>query len=70
MTALVALLALGLGDPESDIALPRSLVEIDLSEKIWIDSDFRGILMQKPKNFSGDSADFLQITIGVNFRIG
>jgi hypothetical protein len=45
-------------------------VEIDLSEKIWIDSDFRWILMQKPKNFHGDSADFLLMTIGINFRIG
>jgi len=45
-------------------------VEVDLSERIWIDSDFRWILMQKPKNFHGDSADFLQITVGINFRIG
>jgi len=45
-------------------------VEVDLTEKIWIDSDFRWIFMQKPAHFSGDSSDYLMITVGVNFKIG
>ena len=44
--------------------------EIDLNEKMWLDVDFRWIFMQEPKNFSGDSSDYLQLTVGLNFKIG
>ena len=45
-------------------------VELDLSPSVYITSDFRWILMQKPKDFSGDRADYLQLVVGINFRIG
>lgn len=44
--------------------------EIDLTEKIWMDVDFRWIFMQEPAHFNGDNSDYLQITVGVNFKIG
>jgi outer membrane protein W len=44
--------------------------EVDLSEKIWLDVDFRWIFMQEPAHFSGDSSDYLQFTVGINFKIG
>jgi len=44
--------------------------EIDLGEKMWLDVDFRWIFMQEPKNFSGDSSDYLQLTVGLNFKMG
>ncbi len=44
--------------------------EIDLTPSMWLDVDFRWIFMQEPKHFSGDSSDYLQITVGLNFKLG